>query len=190
MDKFKIILASILVVGAFILGRQCSGTSTEYITVSDTVTVSKTDTIRDTTTVYKPRKVYDTVWAYYEIPIPQDSLTLKEYFKVRYYKEVYKDTNIVITVSDSVAGYLLTQNINYKLYRPLSITNSTTTVVNNKEPLKSSKNWQLRGGVEATLNSAYLGLEFQKDKWSYSGAYDPFNKQVKLGLYRTLLRSK
>lgn len=190
MNKFKIILASILVVGAFILGRQCSGISTKYINKSDTIIVSKTDTIRDSVTVYKPRKVYDTVWAYYEIPIPQDSLVLKEYFKIRSYKNVYKDTNIVITVNDSVAGYLIGQNINYKLYRPLSITNSTTTIVNNKEPLKSPKKWELRGGVEANLNSAYLGLQFQKNKWSYGGAYDPFNKQVKAELYYTLLRSK
>lgn len=182
MDKFKYIFIGVLLLGAFLLGRQCSN-KPKVIENTKTETIHKTDTIYPDT-VFKrvPKLIHDTMWMVYDIPV--DSVKLKNIYKVRTYTSTYRDSSIIVNVSDSILGYHLSQRVNYRLFVPKVIYDSTTIT---KTSLIAPK-WEFKGGIDATPRNMFIDFELEKGRWSYNGGYDPFNKQVKAGVKYTISR--
>jgi hypothetical protein len=193
MNKFKYIFLTVIAVGVFLFGRRC-GVDSVKIPVYTQDTITLTDTIYpDTTKIEVPKPYYvkgDTVLLEIPVPVPIDTFALKMFFAKRFYKNNYKDSNGVYTVEDTVLGYLLHQRLYYRDFKPTIINNSTITPVPVLDTLKTAKKWEIRGGIDATPSNVYLGLDYQRDRLSYSAGYDLFNKQTKIGIKYTIFRNK
>jgi len=192
MGKFLKILFSVCMIGAFLFGRQCGKDSVDIPTYKND-TITQIDTIwPDTVKIREltPYAVHDTEWVLAPYQIPLDSFKLAEFFKLRGYKDTYRDSVIEVTVIDTVVGYLIGRKIDYRLFKPLSIINSTTVSVTPQDGVKTAKNWEIRAGLDASPNNLFLNGEYQRERVSYRLGYDPFNKQGKAGLSFTLFRSK
>lgn len=190
MKKFKYIFIGICVAAAFLFGRQCGVDSVDIPTYKNDTTVVHDTIYGDTVTVKsagKPYAVHDTTWKVYTQEI--DTVKLNEFFMVRGYSRTYKLGNLAyVEINDSVVGYLLSQKTNYRPIAPLAVTNSTLVSVKPQDSVKVAKKWELRASIDATPKNLFLGLEYQKDRLSYAVAYDPFNKQPKVGLRYTFIR--
>lgn len=191
--NFKYIFATVVLVGMFLFGRQCGVDSVDIPTYRND-TIIKSDTIRPDTMKIEIPKPYpvkgDSVLVEVPVPIPIDSLQLRAFFNKRFYKNNYRDTNGVYTVEDSIIGYLIHQRLYYRDFKPISIINSTIIPVAVQDGTTVAKRWEFRGGIDATPKNLFLDVEYQKDRLSYSGGYDPFNKQAKVGLKYTFARNK
>lgn len=194
-NKFKWIFYVLSLLIVFLLGTQtCKNKEIKYISKIE----MSHDTIWPDTVkveVPKPYKVHDTSYVIAPYEIPLDSIKMNAFFKTRYYQRSYRNKDIEITAYDSVVGYLIGQRIDYRLFKPLSIVNNTIVSVVPQDTIKVPKKWELRAGIEATPKNIYLGLDYQKDRISYSLAGDPFNKipgtnipQIKVGLKYTLFK--
>lgn len=197
--KIKYVFIGIIGLGLFLFGRQC-GVSSIKIPIYKNETIIKRDTIWPDTTKIEvikrvPYKVHDTEYVLAPYEMPLDSIKMNTFFKTRFYKRSYRNKEQEIIVSDSVVGYLIGQNVNYRSFKPLSIINSTIVSVIPQDTVKTLKKWELRGGIEATPHNIFLGLEYQKNRVSYDLAIDPINKipgtnipQPKVGLKYTFIR--
>lgn len=190
MNKFKYIFYSIIIIGAFLLGTQtCKDTlKNDLQPIIDTLRIHTVDTIHDTTTVFKFKE--KTVFQYVEVEDPfedqhnevRDNLILRK----RYYTDTYKDTNLTVTINDSIIGYLTHRKVDYKLYVPLRIYDSTKTTITTQIPTLYKPKVQIRVGVLANQKSVNGLIDVQINKITYTGGYDPFNKRVSVGLKYTL----
>jgi len=186
MNKFKYIFYIIIIIGAFLLGTQtCNNTpKNDLKPITDTLIIHKVDTIRDTTTVFKFKT--KEIPVYIEIGPTFTDIPCKVALKKRFYADTYKDSNLVVNINDTIIGYLTHREVNYKLYVPLKIYDSTTTTITKEVPKLVKPKFQLRAGIVANTNSANLELDMQINKITYIGGYDPFNKRVSVGLKYTL----
>ena len=185
--NFKAIFIGAAITLAFILGKSCSPDCPKVI---ETITTHKTDTIwGDTITKVKlkPYKVHDTIIK--SVPIPLDSNELAEFFKMRGYNTTYRDSNIEVEVYNEVVGYKIAENINYRLLKPLIIRDSIFTLNTIEGPVKAPK-YVLGIGADFTPKNLYLGAQLGVKRNNFDLAYDPFNKQVKIGYRYTIFRSK
>jgi len=191
------IFIGICLLGVFLLGHQCGKDSVKIPTYKND-NIVKIDTIwSDTLKVEVPKlqTKHDTVFLEIPYEIPLDSIKLKAFFKVRRYDNSYRSKDILINVHDSVVGYLIGQRVDYRDFKPLSITNSTITSVIPQDTVKINKIHELRASIDATSRNMYLGLEYQKDRITYGLSADPFNKientkipQLKVKLAYTIFR--
>lgn len=190
MNKFKYIFFGIIIVGAFLLGTQTCKDSpkNDLQPIHDTLRIHTIDTIHDTTTVFKFKE--KTVFQYIEVEDPfedqhnevRDNLIIKK----RYYTDTYRDTNLTVTINDSIIGYLTHRKVNYQLYVPLKIVDTKTVQITTQIPTLYKPKVQIRLGVLANQNSVNGLLDVQIKKITYTGGYDPFNKRVSIGLKYTI----
>lgn len=159
---------------------------TEYI---DRV-VHKTDTIWGDTSKVEPmvkwKTKHDTEYVVYPIPLitDEDTLRMREMYKMRYYENTYRNSKAVVTVQDSVIGYLTAQKVLYKNLAPERIVDSTTIT---KVSVMAPK-LEIRGGIDLTKTNAYLGVDLGIKKHTIGVAYDPLNKQGLIRYRYTLFR--
>lgn len=171
---------------AFFAGKQCGDRTDIEAPIGLRVdTIHTRDTIwPDTIKVYVPKRItkYDTQYVYYEIP--PDTVQLEQLYKVRGYERTYRDSNMKVTVKDSILGFLMGQKVDYRLFVPLEIRDTIRIEKVSYKPFK----WQFAPGIEATPKNIYFGADLQVNRTIYSGAYDPYNKQVKVGIKYVLFR--
>lgn len=187
-DNLGKIFIGICLIISFFFGKQC-GNDNKHIIGTVSKTIVRHDTIWPDTMkieIPKPYKVHDTTYIGVPYDIPVDSLKLKAFFKSRIYKNMYKDSNFEISVTDTIIGYKIGQGINYRQFKPLSIVNSTTTSINRVDTIRMSKRYELRVSIDATSKNLFGGLEYQKNRVTYGLAYDPFNKQTKVKMAYTI----
>ncbi len=190
-DKFKYIFYSIILLGAFLLGTQtCKDTCKNDLEPHiDTLRIHTVDTIRDTTRIFKFKE--KTVFKYIEVGDPindqnnqvRDQLILRK----RYYTDTYKDSNLVVNINDSIIGYLTHRKVDYKLYVPLRIYDSTTTIITKEVPKLYKPTFQMRIGAIANQKSIDLQLDIQIKRINYIIGWDPFNKRPSVGLKYTFI---
>lgn len=191
-DKFQYIFIAGVLIGMFFLGRSCGISSVDIpkIKVENTVTH---DTIWPDTAkveVPKPYPVHDTVEILQPYEIPLDTLKLRAFFQKRHYERSYKSKDVEVIVDDTIVGYLFDQKVSYKLFKPLSIVNSTLTSIKYQDTVIKAPKWEFKGGIDLTPKNMYVGVDLEVNKDQYGVAYDPFNKQFKVLYRRTLFRSK
>ncbi|MFA6261094.1 MAG: hypothetical protein WC760_06480 [Bacteroidia bacterium] len=148
--------------------------------------------------------VYDTQWHQVEIPLPKpisesirlpelnsgsidsfslpDSILIKEHYTVRYYQQEYSDSNITLTLKDSVYTNKLTwQGFDYRLLRPTTVIN--TTIV---EPVEVRNRWYVGIGLTdgVTGGSPSVGPEFllSRDRYAYRIGYHS-NNSIQASIY-------
>lgn len=191
-DKFQYIFIIGVIIGIFFLGRSCGVSSvdvpnikSEKIMIHDTIWP---DTMK--VEVPKPYPIHDTVQIIETYEIPLDTLKLRGFFQKRHYERSYRSKDVEISVDDTIVGYLLNQKASYRLFKPLSIVNSTVTSVKYQDTIIKAPKWEFKGGIDLTPKNIYLGIDLEVNRDQYGVAYDPFNKQVKVLYRRTLFRSK
>ncbi len=192
MNKFKYIFYSIVIIGCFLLGYQCGNSKNtpknDLEAIRDTISIHTVDTLIDTLTVFKTKEKRVFVPEYEFIVIPPDSFTLAEFYKKRHYKDSYRDSNIQVQIEDTILGYLLHRKVNYRLFVPLRIYDSTKVQITTSYP-KLPK-YQFSIGIDATPKNIFIGADLNINRTIYSIGYDPINKAPKIGLKYTLWYSK
>jgi len=191
-DKFQYIFIAGVLIGIFFLGRSCGVSSVDIPNIKIENTIVHDTIWPDTTIIYKPKHIikHDTVQIIETYQIPLDSLKLKAFFQKRHYERSYKSKDVEISVDDTIIGYLLNQGVSYKLFKPLSIVNSTITSIKYQDTITKLPKWQIKGGIDLTPKNLYIGVDLQISKDQYGIAYDPINKQFKVLYRRTLFKSK
>jgi len=106
----------------------------------------------------------------------------------RFYTDSYKDSNLLVNINDSIIGYLTHRKVDYKLYVPLKIYDSTTTIINNKIPILPK--YQLKVGLTVNPRGLAPNVDLSIKRNTYSISYDPFNKIPYIGYKYTIWYSK
>lgn len=185
MKKIYEILAGILLLlvmltSSYFIGRNSGKKSVEYVTE----TVYKYDTI--TKVIKEPYERLKDTTIYVELPVKIDTVfVINEYFAKHYVEREFKDSNIVITVKDTLQkNDILSSRMEYKWMQPTTVT-TNTSITNNY-------NKYLSVGLTTNTTFKSFGVDFiyHTKKYFYKVGYDPMLKQTSFGIGTTLLKFK
>lgn len=151
-----------------------------------TETVFKYDTI--TKVIKEPYKVLKDTTIYVDLPTKIDTvIVIKEYFSKHYVEREFKDSNIIVTVKDTLyKNDILTGNMEYKWLQPTQVTTNTSITNNYYKYLSVG----ISTNNIAKVESFSLDLSYHTKKWYYLAGYDPVQKQFKAGIGTTLFKFK
>ena len=182
MKSLKYIFIGIALIATFLLGRSC----TPEPQIIEKVTHTSDTIYPDTVVVYEPQPypVHDTVIEVYPYPIPPDSFTMAEFFKMRFYKRSYRDSNVVIDVEDSIVGYLMARKIGYRLFVPLKVVDTITI----EKYAQNGYKYEIKGGLDLMRTNTFIGIDVDVKKHTFGVSYDPFNKAGLIRYRYTLFR--
>jgi hypothetical protein len=183
---YKIIGFAIVLVGllmaSFFIGKNQAKKEIVY----ETNTVFKYDTI--TKVIKEPYAVVKDFYVYVELPGKIDTVTvIKEYFSKHYVERQFKDSNIIVTVKDTLyKNDIESGKMEYKWLQPTSVITNTTNVNNyyNYVSLGVSTNDVMN------IQSVSLDLSLHMKKWYFITGYDIQQKQFKAGIGTTLFKFK
>lgn len=169
-----------LLTAAYFIGKNSGKKSVEY----RTETVMKYDTV--TKVIREPYKVLVDKIKYVELPAKIDTVVvIKEFYSKHYVAREFKDTNIVITVKDTLyKNDVFSGQIQYKWLQPTQIT-TKTSVTNNYYKYVS-----LGFSSQSGLKSFSLDAQYHSKGYYFSVGYDPIEKITKFGVGTTLFRFK
>ena len=186
ISSIKYIVIGIIVI---LLARECTPLAKDILNYHkpikrDTTIVTKRDTIwaKDTIYTIKYKRI--------EVPItttlaPIDDTT--QCNKVRIYKDTTEDNNIIIYSNDTTQGYLLGQQLRYKLKVPLTIIDSIKTTINVYIP--TFPKVQLSGGVLVGKNVLTPILDLSLKRNTFEVGYNIQTSQPIIG-YKFLIFKK
>lgn len=185
-SNFRYIFFGIIILAAFILGTQtCNNIpKNDLKPITDTLVIHKSDTLRDTTTIFKFKE--KPVFRYIVLNEEIDSLKYKEVYKKRAYHDIYRDSNQVVTIDDTIIGYLLGRKVDYQLFVPLRIYDTTRMTITKQIPIVKKPNFQFGVGILANRTNIYGMIDINIKRVTYTIGYDPFNKREIVGLKYTL----
>lgn len=174
---------AVLILGLFtatyFIGVNKGKSSVEYTTQ----TIFKYDTI--TKVIKEPYKVLKDTTIYVDIPGKVDTVeVIKEYYSKHYIEREFKDSNIVITLKDSLYKNDIYSGImEYKWLQPTQIT-TNTSITNNYYKYISV------GLGTSMLKSFNVDLIYHTRRFYYKVGYDPLLKQTTVGVGTTLFKFK
>lgn len=145
----------------------------EEVISTKTVKVLIHDTI--THRVISKYKVVDSIFV--EVPVLVDSaLVVKRYFAKYYYKDIIKDSNLVININDTISqNKLIFRKLTYKLLKPTVINYNTNTTL-----LQRKKYWFASAFMYTNKDFNALGINanYIHDKNIFGAGYDFLNKGI------------
>ena len=183
---YNIIGISIVVIGllfaSFFFGKSRAKKEIVY----KTETVMKYDTV--TKVIKEPYEVIKDTTIYVQLPGKIDTVeVIREYFSKNYVERQFKDSNIVVTVKDTLyKNDIESGKLEYKWLQPTSITTNTTEVNNYYNYVSAG----VSTNDVMNVNSVSLDLSLHTKKWYFTTGYDVQQKQFRAGVGATIFKFK